>query len=187
MEIWKPILNYEGLYQASNLGGIRSLNYHREGKIKILKPRKTKAGYLQVVLCKEGKNKHCYVHRLVWESFIGPIPECMEINHVNEDKTNNRLDNLNLMTRKQNVNWGTGIKRCHIKQINGKLSVPLYQIIPETGQIIREWPSTRECDRNGFDQGAVSKCCKNCFNREGNNIYKGFMWVTVENFYKKCI
>lgn len=81
------------------------------------------------------------------------------------------------MTCKANINWGTGIARRAEKRRNDpNQSKPLYQIIPETGEIVREWPSTRECSRNGFNQGSVSACCRNCYMREGNNVYKGYIW-----------
>ena len=191
MEIWKAILNYEGLYEASNFGKIRSLKF---GKVRILKPRKTKAGYLQVDLCKEGKVKMCYIHCLMWEAFIGEIPKGMQINHIDEDKTNNFIyvnpdgsvdlqkSNLNLMTCKENANWGTAIKRRAEKQINHPNESKRVVQFTLDGVLVKEWPSTRECDRNGFDHSAVGKCCNGKL-----KTYKGFMWATVENYYKKCI
>lgn len=123
-EIWKSIRGFEGLYEASNYGKIRSLDRRvRSGnrfntnidsavkKGKILKQVDTGLGYLQVCLRKDGKNHSLYVHRLVWEAFNGPIPEGMQVNHINEIKSDNRLRNLNLMTKVQNCNWGTRNKR----------------------------------------------------------------------------
>lgn len=68
-------------------------------------------GYGQVCLSKDGKQHTYKVHRLVWETHNGPIPDNLQINHINEDKLDNRLSNLNLMTPAENVNWGTGIER----------------------------------------------------------------------------
>ena len=100
-EIWKPIPGYEELYQASNLGRIKG----QRGWV--LKPGTDPVtGYLHVILVKEKSHKGKYVHRLVWEAFNGPIEKGLEINHIDEDKSNNSLDNLELMTHKQNMNYG---------------------------------------------------------------------------------
>lgn len=123
-EIWRSIQGFEGLYEASSFGRIRSLDkIVKSGnrfnkniseaikKGKILKQVDTGLGYLQVCLRKYGKNHSLYVHRLVWEAFKGPIPEGMQVNHINEIKSDNRLGNLNLVTAVQNSNWGTRNKR----------------------------------------------------------------------------
>lgn len=117
-EIWKPIDGFEDYYQVSSLGRIRGLDrvVNRNGakvsrKGRILKLRKCNGGYLQVGLFKDGKSIKFLVHRLVYEAFNGQIPEGMEINHIDEDKSNNNIKNLNLMTHKENVNWGTAIER----------------------------------------------------------------------------
>ena len=86
-EIWKPVLDYIGLYEVSNLGRVRSLKF---GKVRILKPCKKKNGYLYIRLSKNGITKNFYVHRLVYEAFHGTIPDDMQVNHINEIKTDNR-------------------------------------------------------------------------------------------------
>lgn len=107
-ERWKSIKGYEGLYEVSDWGRVRSLNY---GKVKVLSPIDNGKGYLRVMLCKDGKKKQFLVHRLVWVSFRGTIPKGMQINHLNEDKSDNRLSNLEMVTAKQNVNHGTRNER----------------------------------------------------------------------------
>ena len=90
---------------------------------KWLKPQTNKKGYQTVYLYdNEGKRKFFFLHRVVYETFSGePIPEGMQVNHINEDKMDNRFfENLNLMTPKQNTNWGSGIERCRKARINGK-------------------------------------------------------------------
>lgn len=109
-EIWMPVLGYEGLYEASNMGRIRSLNYHREGRVVVLSVSHSRK-YDRIGLSKNGVVKHYSVHRLVWEAFNGPIPEGMQVNHIDENKRNNSLDNLNLMTPSENHRWGTGMER----------------------------------------------------------------------------
>lgn len=119
MEQWKPIKNYEGYYEVSNTGRVRSLNYRHTGKIKELKPRIAR-GYLMVTLCKEGITKSFSVHRLVVETFIGEIPEGMVVNHKDECKTNNNVDNLEICTNLYNINYGTRNQRTSESQ-KGKI------------------------------------------------------------------
>lgn len=97
MEVWFKL---DDEYEASNLGNIKSLNYHKMGIEFILKKRKTTNGY-SVVSIRSYPN---LVHRLVWEAFHGRIPEGMEIDHRNTDRTDNRLENLKLCNHIDNVN-----------------------------------------------------------------------------------
>ena len=174
-EIWKDIPEFEGLYQASNLGRVKSLERidargHRV-KEKILKPTINHKGYYKVPLCKNSKVKKCSVHRLVYEAFNGQIPEGLQVNHINEIKTDNRLENLNLMTCKENVNYGTGNERRSKKQINGKKSKPVLQFTLED-ILIKEYPSANQVERElGFDQGNIVKCC----NGKYKQMY-GYIW-----------
>ena len=125
-EEWKPIKNNEGLYDASNFGRIRSLDRwtkNRRGKYiqkgRILKPGKNSKGYMTVILCKDRKKKTFLVHRLVYDAFNGKIPEGMQVNHINEIKTDNSLWNLNLMTNQENCNWGRHNLNVSKSKING--------------------------------------------------------------------
>ena len=159
---------------------------YEDGKIwsyktnRFLKPVTNHNGYQQVGLVdNEGKRKTYFVHKVVYEAVTSePIPEGMQCNHINEDKTDNRFCNLNLLTPKQNVNWGTCIERrakTHSKaNKNGKLSKQVGAF--KDGELVLVFPSTREAQRQGFNQGAVAACCRNCYMREGNNIYKGYEW-----------
>ena len=119
VEVWRPILGFELLYQASNFGRIKSLKFGRE---KILKPRLNKCGYHLVMLCKDGKGKNFRIHRLVFEAFNGKIPEGLVVNHLNEIKTDNRLDNLEICTQKENLNHGTRALRISAANKGKKLS-----------------------------------------------------------------
>lgn len=93
-EIWKDIEGYEGKYQVSNTGEVKSLNYRGSGKTKLLRQTADKDGYKCVIFCKNGKVKGYKVHRLVAIAFI-PNPNSLPIiNHKDEDKTNNCVDNL---------------------------------------------------------------------------------------------
>lgn len=110
-QCWNDIPGYEGLYQVSNTGRVRSLNYKRTGKTKALKQCTDKDGYKKVVLCKDGKYKTYYIHRLVALAFIPNPDNLPEVNHKDEDKTNNYYKNLEWCTRKYNNNYGTRNKK----------------------------------------------------------------------------
>lgn len=146
---------------------------------KFLKPTTDKKGYQRVQLYdNDGKMKSYLVHRIVYESVTSePIPKGMQVNHLNEIKTDCRFANLNLLTPKENTNFGTGNERRSKANTNGKCSKQVGAF--QNGELIMIFPSTNEAQRQGFDQSAVSKCCRNCFNREGNNIYKGFEWKYI--------
>ena len=103
-EVWKPIKDYEGLYEVSNLGRVKSLNYRGTGKGKILKNIEDSKGYLTVCLTKNGRHKMLKVHRLVAETFI-PNPEGKPcIDHINTIKNDNRIENLRWATNEENSN-----------------------------------------------------------------------------------
>ena len=178
IEIWKTAVYdgeiYEGLYKVSNWGRILSLNYRNTGKPDLLNPGTNTGGYLQVDLSKNKETKTCLVHRLVAFTFLENPENKPEVNHKDEDKTNNFVflnedgsvdkekSNLEWVWHIDNMNHGTRNERAG-KAIskaltNGKLSKKVLQFTLD-GEFIREYPSIMECSRNGFDQGAVCKCC----------------------------
>lgn len=112
-EIWKDIKNYEGLYQVSNLGRVKSL-YYRE---KILIPQKSKNGYLRVNLSKNGVVKKENIHKLVAQAFISNIDNLSQINHKNENKEDNNVNNLEWCDSKYNMNYGSRPKK-NRKRVN---------------------------------------------------------------------
>ena len=208
-EIWRDIKNYEGLYQVSNKGRVKSLNYNRSGKERILKPRKASNGYLQVGLVKEGERKWYCVHRLVLSTFNpNPDMENLEVNHLDENKENNMLDNLEWVTHKSNCNHGTRNKRVAEKlrgrtlseetkqklseslkgrtlseETKQKMSISIVQIDASKNKVVNVWGSSHEAKREGgFNPGAIIQCCKNKFNREGNNIYKNYKWQYLHEY-----
>jgi len=168
-EIWKDIEGYEGKYQVSNLGNVKSLNYNNYGYEKLLSPF-LNSGYLYVDLLINTKRRTFRVHRLVAEAFIPNSDNKPEVNHINEIKTNNRAENLEWVTRKENVNHGTCPERKRKSMINGKTSKRVLQYDLE-GKFIQEWESVNEIGRNGFRATSISNCCLGKI-----NTYKGFIW-----------
>ena len=189
-EIWRTAVYddivYEGLYKVSNLGKILSLNYRNTGKAELMKPVTNTNGYLQVCLRKNKEEKKCLVHRLVAEAFLENPENKPQVNHKDEDKTNNFVflnedgtvnkekSNLEWKTPKENSNHGTRNER--IAKANSK-RVLQFSL---SGELIREWDSTQECGRNGFDQGAVAKCCRGELPH-----YKGFLWMYADEYIEK--
>lgn len=160
-EIWRNIEEYKGLYQVSNLGRVMSFdrwvigksNSKRLIKGKILKTVGNN-DYQHVLLCKNGKWKWFYVHRLVAQAFIPNPDNLTEVNHINEIKQDNRVVNLEWCNRVYNLTYGT-----RIKQMVDKTSKTVYQYTLD-GELIAEYPSTMEVQRQlGYGQGNISKCC----------------------------
>lgn len=182
-EVWKDIKNYKGLYQVSNLGRIKSLvknTNNQYGKTeRILKLKTDKCGYQQICLSKNGEHKYYLVHRLVYEAFYGRIPFWMQVNHINENKTDNNRFNLNILSCKQNMNWGTVQERKSKKRTgmyNTKNSTPILQYDKE-GNLIKEWVSIREIERQ---LGFKSCCICNYLKGRIQTAY-GYIWK-----YKKA-
>lgn len=103
-EIWRDVVGYEGRYQVSNLGRIKSLNYLRTGKEKVLKPSVTDTGYYRVQLCKNGKSVGIALHRLIATTFIANPDNKRCVDHINTIRTDNRVENLHWCTHKENSN-----------------------------------------------------------------------------------
>lgn len=107
IEIWKPVLGYAGSYEVSSFGRVRSLPRlnaaHQRIKGRIMKPTPRRRRYLAVPLSSGGTVRKMSVHRLVLEAFAGPCPEGMEVDHIDNDPANNRLDNLRYLTPAQNM------------------------------------------------------------------------------------
>lgn len=165
-EIWKDIEGYEGLYQVSNIGRVKSLNYNRTGEEKILKLCKVR-GYLYVGLCKDGKNKSLKVHRLVATAFI-PNPENKpNIDHINTIRTDNRVENLHWVTQRENVNNPITMS---------KISRKVLQFTKED-VFVRKWDCIADAERDlGINShGNINKCCKGKY-----KTCCGFIWQYTE-------
>ena len=191
--VYKGVV-YEGLYQVSNLGRVMNLNYRGTGKAKLVEPFDNGHGYLQVHLSKNKETKNCYVHRLVAEAFLpnplnkpcvnhkieGDEGKTMNMVFFNEDGTiDYKKTTIEWVTYKENNNYATRNERAgkaiSKANTNGKKSKKVLQFTLE-GEFIREWDSTMECKRNGFNQGHVAECC-----RGERKSHKGFRW----EYYKK--
>ena len=161
-EIWCDVKGYEGRYQVSNLGNVKSLNYRGTGKEKILRQGKNTWGYLFAVLCKNGEHKMYQVHRLILMTF-NPVENMSEllVNHKDEDKTNNNLNNLEWCTKLYNNTYNDRHKKIGEK-LRGKTrseatkqklreanSIPIVQIDPSTNKVINVWGSGHEAQREG--------------------------------------
>lgn len=154
-EKWKKIYNTK--YEISNYGRIKSVQYKTE---KILKPNKKKNGYLEIGLMIEPNvRKWFLIHRLVMEIFY-PInnSNMFEVNHKDENKENNRIDNLEWVTSKENCNYGTRNFRLSIK----KECTPVECI--ETGIIYRSFKEASE--KTNIDISSINMCCTGYRNRK---------------------
>lgn len=112
-EIWKEIKGFGGNYSVSSEGRVRSngLLKGKNSKVRILKTELSKKGYLRVGLTKDGKQKKYLVHRLVAIAFLDNPNNLPDVNHRNECKTDNRLINLEWMSRRDNMNYGDRTKK----------------------------------------------------------------------------
>lgn len=155
-EIWKDVVGFEGKYQVSNLGNVRSLNWENTHKIKLIAQNIiNNSGYLYVTFhAGLPKSKHFLVHRLVAQAFL-PNPENLpQVNHKDENKLNNNIENLEWCTRKYNINYGEG----HKKATKGIIkSVGRCVKCIETGKVFRTVISAaRYYD---IKQGQISNVC----------------------------
>lgn len=158
-EEFRDIPGYEGLYEVSNLGRVR-----RDGRI--LKPSKNKKGYLLVSLFKNGIERKAYIHRLVAQSFLPNPSNFPCINHKDENKTNNIIDNLEWCDHQYNNNYGTRNERISESQYKPVLQYDLL------GNFIREWPSMKKVEEEmGIKYQNISGCCSGKYKTAG-----GFVW-----------
>jgi hypothetical protein len=151
MEIWKDVVGYEGLYQVSNLGRLKSPP-KKGHKGCIMKPSIKKDGYVRIQLIKCSKYKTLYVHRIVAEAFLQHDSERNEVNHIDGNKSNNKLENLEWVTSKQNIEHSikTGLRKSSgMKGRFGKLSPKSKSILQLSacGKVIRKWDSISDAAR----------------------------------------
>lgn len=185
VEIWKCIPGYEKLYEVSNYGAVRRVEGYRSDGRKhaghILKQTLSPSGYLVVSLSKEGESKQFRVHRLVALAFLPNPNNYQQVNHKDEDKTNNCLDNLEWCDAKYNTNYGTGHFRAAMSHTGKKhLSVTggnnpdarkINQISLD-GDFIRSFAAMMDAERLlNISHKDISLCCQGKRNTAG-----GFRW-----------
>lgn len=152
IEVWKDIKEYEGLYQVSNFGRVKSLS--RKNDI-IMRP--SCGEYKRVNLRKNGKYKSFYVHRLVAQNFIPNLKNKPQVNHKDENKYNNCVNNLEWCTHIENMNYGT--KRERESKVKTRYHVLQYDL---KNRLIKKWNNLREIMLNTkYDRNYISKCCTN--------------------------
>lgn len=186
MEVWKDIEDYEGLYQVSNMGRVKSLI-----KGIILKQWNDKDGYKLVGMSKNKRKKTFKVHRLVAKAFIKNPNNLPLVNHKDENKANNEVNNLEWCEHIYNVNYGTAIKRMtktlkdnkentkRIAEMGKENAKKLSKIVEQytlEGEFVAEYPSTREAGRIlGFSASCIGHCCN------GKRLtHQGYKWKYKE-------
>lgn len=166
--MWKDITGYEGLYQISNYGDVKSFHNYGNQKERIMKLC-IKKGYYEVGLRKNGIKKYYLVHKLVANAFI-PNPNNLPcINHKDENKLNNNVNNLEWCTYAYNNSYGDRLKRV---SISNKLKKEVCKL-NINGEILNVYKSIREASRmNNIDFSSISKCINNNRNFAGGYIWK---------------
>lgn len=158
---WKPIADFEKRYLVSDSGQVWSLLRHRA-----LKPTIDRYGYEKVVLSKNGKSFYRTVHRLVAQAFVPNPDNLTTVNHINEDKTDNRAVNLEWLSVADNDNYGTRNER----MANAKCLQPIEQILSD-GSAVR-YKGVKDASRKtGINRCSIALCCKNIRNTAG-----GYKW-----------
>lgn len=163
-EKWRDIEGYEGLYQVSNLGRVKSVKRN-----KVITSSVPPNGYHLVQLWKSGKCVCKSIHRLVAEHFIPNPNNLPQVNHKDENKSNNVEFNLEWCDEAYNINYGTGVDRRSKTK-----SKPVYQY-KLTGELVKEWACAAETRKFGFNPAHVGCCCKGVMRQ-----HKGYVWKYKE-------
>lgn len=178
-EIWKNIDGYDEKYMISSLGRVKALNYHRSGKEKIMSPELMKKGYLRALLQKDSIRERIMVHRLVAQAFIPNPDNKPYIDHINTDKSDNRVENLRWVTSKENCNNpATLTKYRDRKGYRVYNSKPVLQF-SDNGIFIDIFDCSQTANRfTGIDHGVIRGCCNHNY---GRKTAGGFRWEYLEN------
>lgn len=180
-EIWKDIKDYEGLYQISNFGNVKS--FPRKGthknKERILKQYKNHKGYFYTVLTKNSKGKQFFIHRLIAIHFIENPLNKPQVNHINGIKTDNSIKNLEWVSGMENMqhSWKIGLR--DIEKVKKTLYEANRREVNQfslNGNFIKKWESIKDIERTlNFDNRNISACC-----RHKRKTAYGYIWRYVE-------
>lgn len=181
-EIWKSVLDFECLYEVSNFGRVKGIDrivVRSDGKKRhikehIMKQRVGKCGYYYVCLSKNGKHYMKRVHKIIANAFMLNQDNSLIINHKDEDKLNNSIENLEWCTYSYNAKYGTAISRMLDSRKNNKCCNSEKEVVQYTkdGVFVAEYRSVNEVeDKNGFKHSHISECC----NGKLKQAY-GFVW-----------
>ena len=194
-EIWKDIPEYNGRYQASTLGRIRSvdrtiLKSNKSSEFykgKVLKPFVSTGGYLYVTIA-EKENNFCpkRVHRLIAKTFIPNPHNLPQINHINENKADNRAENLEWCTASYNMRYGSRREKFVVSNKNNSILCREVNQYDLEGNYLRSFPSAAEAarflDGNNVTACRIGQCCRHIF-KVGNSAY-GYLWEFSSNHAK---
>ena len=192
-EIWKDVIGFEELYQVSNIGRVKRKSTTRYvygcksdnpipffSKERICTLEENEDGYYKVALSKNSKSKRYFVHRLVAEAFLSKTDENLEVNHIDGNKHNNCVDNLEWVSHKQNMEhcFSMGLRKITAKNMLGKTgdkhpSSKAVLKYDKNNVFIREYGSIAEAAReNNIDSSGISRCCKGKWATSGGYIWK---------------
>ena len=185
-EVWKDVKDYEGLYQVSDRGNVRSVarkdSIGRKCGERVLKPIPHTGGYLRVQLCKNGVKKSKMIHRLVLEAFVENPNNLPEVNHKDENPSNNELSNLEWCDAGYNSNYGTRTEKIALA-----LSKKVRAVNIENGEVVR-FKSIEEAGRKGYASGNVSLACRGLYKTDTGRLmggdgrtYRGHKWYYEED------
>ena len=178
-EEWRPVVGYEGLYEVSNYGRVKTKYTKtriKDTKNKIMRQKHDNHGYFRVNLAKDGKQKALLISRLVAMAFIPNPNNLPHVGHDDDNKENNHVSNLYWTDPAENNSHNGKRERlvekrkAKMPQIIEKLSTPVIGTNIETGEEIR-FPSMQEAQRNGFKSGKISMCCAG-----KRATHKGYRW-----------
>lgn len=178
-EIWKDIKGFEGIYQVSNLGNVKSLNYRNTKEEKMLTPKKNNSGYLWLELTNNKKKSCLLIHRIVALEFIPNLNNLPIVNHKDENPMNNCVDNLEWCTALQNVRYSIDLHPERTRGRKGTRRPHKYtqNVIQKTldGKIVKEYDCTADVAiDNKFNQWSIIQCCTG----KRNTAY-GYKWEFV--------
>ena len=185
-EVWKPIPSYEGLYEVSNLGNVRSLDRLRIRKVlkgRMLKQNFCNIGYLHVNLSKRGNHKTIMVHRIVAKVFVDNDDKenKIAVNHIDGDKTNNNASNLEWCTYSDNQKhaYKNGLNSWN--ETKGKKPKGVIQLEKDTSKEIARYESIGEALR-AINAPPSHTSLVNCCNKKKHyNTFHGYKWEWIEN------